>query len=65
MELLAAAKANKLIIQTINVPDWIAVPNGTFEDEIVVNTLQAFADQSRILRKRLTGKYKLGSSKQK
>lgn len=59
MEVLAAAKANGLTIQTIQVPDWTAVANGTFEDDIVVNTLRALADQSIIFYKRVSGKYKL------
>ena len=64
MEVLAAAKANKLVIQTIHVPDWVDVPYGTFEDNTLVNALVSLADLGLILGKRLSGKYKEDGDKQ-
>ena len=63
MDILAAAKANKLTIQTIHVPDWVSVPEGTFEDAIFKNTLRSFVDLSLIFYKRIFGRYKLEKSK--
>lgn len=59
MEVIAAASANKLTIQTVLVPDWTAVPNGTFEDDIVMNTLHSFSDLAHIFARRVMKRYKI------
>jgi len=59
MEVLAAAKANNYKVKTIHIPEWEAKEGGTFEDDILMNTLRSFTDLSLILLKRITGSYKL------
>lgn len=59
MEVLAAAKANRFVIQAKVIEDYKDVPNGTFEDHIVRNSLRALVDLTHIFLRRLTGQYRL------
>ena len=63
MELLTAAKTNHIVITTVHIDDWRAVPDGTFEVNIIANSLRSFADLLKIFCRRLSGYYKSTESK--
>ena len=58
MEVLAIAKANGLLIETVLVSEWEAIENGSFEDHVLANSLRALVDLMHILYRRLSRKYK-------
>jgi dolichyl-phosphate beta-glucosyltransferase len=63
MEILTAAKANRLQIKDVRVDDWKPMPYGTFEDSIITNSFHALSDLLRIFSRRLTGYYKYSDKK--
>ena len=63
MEILTTAKANHLPIKPIRVDDWRAVPYGTFEDSITMNSFHALSDLQSIFFRRLSGYYKNSDKK--
>lgn len=58
MEVLAAAKANGFRIVAVPVPDYTDMPNGTFDDNILRNSLQALRDLAIIFWRRVSGYYR-------
>ena len=62
MEILAIAKANKLKIASYRVDDWRSIPDGTFVDGVMKNSITSLKDLGRILIRRLVGTYKRESA---
>lgn len=58
MEVLAIAKSNGFIIKSFRVDDWVAVPEGTFVDGMIKNSLTSLHELGHIFWMRLRGKYK-------
>lgn len=58
MEVLAIAKANKCTIKCYRVNDWISVPEGTFIDGALKNSVNSLKELGLIFSKRLTGSYR-------
>lgn len=58
MEVLTIVHQNKLKIKTIQIEDWKAVPNGTFENNLFANILTSLGDLAKILLKRIFRLYK-------
>jgi len=57
MEVLAIAKNNDLKIKAVRINDWISVPEGTFVDGIVKNSVNMLAELGYIFWNRLSRKY--------
>jgi dolichyl-phosphate beta-glucosyltransferase len=57
MELLTIAKTNKLNISSVRVNDWRNVPGGTFDGNILNNSLNSLSDLTKILVNRLKRRY--------
>lgn len=58
MEVLAIARAHKLRTKTHRVDDWLSVPEGTFSEGLVKNSLVTLRDLNAIFWNRLRGAYK-------
>jgi len=58
MEVLAIAKANKLKIKSYRVNDWVSVPDGTFVDGMIKNSLVSLKELALIFYRRINGSYK-------
>jgi len=58
MEILTIAHENKLTIKTIHINDWKPIPNGTFENAIIKNSLVSLKDLFIIFFRRISGQYK-------
>ena len=58
MEVIAIARANKLKIKGYRVNDWVSVPNGTFTEGMLKNSLISLKELAHIFRNRLLGSYK-------
>ncbi len=57
MEILAIAKANNMKISTFRVNDWISVPDGTFSENILKNSIISLMDLAKIFSNRLNKTY--------
>jgi len=61
MEILTIAHENKLTIKTIHINDWTPIPNGTFENAIIKNSLVSLKDLFIIFFRRVSNQYKIKS----
>jgi glycosyltransferase involved in cell wall biosynthesis len=57
MEILAIAAANKLKITSYRVNDWVSMPEGTFSEGMIRNSLVSLSELAYILWNRLNNKY--------
>lgn len=57
MEILAIAKANKLKISNYRIDDWISVPDGSFEEGLIKNSLISLGELLYIFANRVRRKY--------
>jgi len=57
MEILAIAKANKLSIKSVRVDDWESVPEGTFTEGLLNNSINSLKELGIILWRRISGQY--------
>jgi dolichyl-phosphate beta-glucosyltransferase len=58
MEILAIAKANKFLIKSFRVNDWVSVPDGTFIDGAIKNSLSSLQELGHIFYMRIIRAYK-------
>ena len=61
MEILTIAKVNHLLVRSVHIDDWRPIPNGSFEDGIIRNSVRALSDLLIILYRRLSGYYATSS----
>ncbi len=59
MEVLAIAKANKLKMKSYRVNDWVAVPEGTFVEGMISNSIKSLKELAHIFYNRVRGIYKI------
>jgi dolichyl-phosphate beta-glucosyltransferase len=57
MEVLTIAKIKGIKIETIRINDWKNVDGGTFENDIIKNTMLTIADLYKIILNRIIGRY--------
>jgi dolichyl-phosphate beta-glucosyltransferase len=57
MEVLAIAKSNRLKLKSYRVNDWVSVPEGTFTEGMIKNSLVSLMELAYIFWNRLRGKY--------
>jgi dolichyl-phosphate beta-glucosyltransferase len=58
MEVLAIARTNELKIVSYRIEDWTSIPEGTFAESVIKNSLVSLKELAYILVKRLSGAYK-------
>jgi len=58
MEVIAIAKANRFKIKSYRINDWRSVPEGTFQEGFLENSLRSLHELSRIFIKRMSGFYR-------
>jgi dolichyl-phosphate beta-glucosyltransferase len=65
MEVLAAARANHLPIQKVQLSDYKDMPYSTFDDKLVRNSFNALGDLGMIFLRRMSGYYRRRVKRQK
>ena len=63
MEILAITAANKLKITSYRVNDWVSMPEGTFAEGMVANSLKSLGELAYIFFNRVRGTYTSASPK--
>jgi hypothetical protein len=57
MEILAIAKANKMKIECFRIDDWVSVPESTFTEGLIKNSIVTLNELAHISLKRIRGDY--------
>jgi len=57
MEILAIAKANKMKIECFRIDDWVSVPESTFTEGLIKNSVVTLNELAHISLKRIRGDY--------